>query len=311
MTRLIARRGAAHSETQATAPSRLSRVFDMPILSWQRLETEPLDAAYYVLLENGQEQVLWINQRAVHEPKIARCVAATQLLPGFSTPLVRADTTLTRLEYPYLITAYLSTPTLADAWRFLNAPASKRAAEAWGVGLKLLHRIRFDLAGDLAYPEAQGARLGEDLESSWQTPLQLAVKDYMLDTPKLAAALKYGLALAEGAPITLCHGRPDARSFLYDTGAGRVKAALGFSEAKRSDPLTDVAAILHALAALGCEDAFFQGYGVLSKWERERLNFYRLYHELQRYALSLTHFPNRLALSRMRLAELLASAPTY
>lgn len=311
MTRLEERRGAARSIREATAPSRLARVFDAPILAWQRLETEPLDAAYYVLLKGGQEQVLWINQRATNEPKIARSVAAMQLLPGFTTPLIRADTTRTRLEHPYLITGYRPIPTLADSWGFLDGRGRKRAAAAWGEGLKLVHRIRFDLAGDLAYPEAEGVRLGEDLEACWQKPLQRAVQDYMLDTPKLSAALRHGLSVVESAPITLCHGHPNATSFLFDTRAGNVVAALNFGSAKRSDPLTDVASILGELEERGCVDAFFQGYGVLSSWEQARLDFYRLHHELQLYALAMTHFPNRLALSRLRLADLLATAPTY
>lgn len=311
MTRLEERRRATRRELGAVPPSRLARVFDAPILAWQRLETEPLDAAYYVLLEGGQEQVLWINQRATAEPKIARSVAAMQLLPGFTTPLIRADTTLTRIEHPYLITVYKPLPTLAKGWIFTEAREHKRAAAAWGAGLKLIHRIRFDLAGDLAYPEAKGLRLGENLEAGWQKPLQLAVRDYMLDTPKLSAALRHGLSVVGDAPITLCHGHPDATSFLFDRRAGKVAAALNFGSARRSDPLTDVASIMGELEELGCTDAFFQGYGVLSSWEQARLSFYRLHYELQLYARSMTHFPNRLALSRLRLGDLLATAPTY
>jgi hypothetical protein len=311
MTRLKTRRGAAFENARTPAPSRLSRVFDQPILGWQRLETEPLDAAYYVLLRGAQEQVLWINQRAATEPKVARAVAAMQLLPGFTTPLVCADTTLTRLEYPYLITEYWPIPTVAESWRFLDHAGRQRAARAWGAGVKLLHHTRFDLAGDLAYPEAQGARLPEELEARWQKPLQQAQKDYMLDIPRLASALKHGQALAADAPITLCHGFPNGRSFLFDAARGDVRAIVNLTSATRSDPLTDLAAIMHELRSLGCEEAFFQGYGALSKWERQRLEFYELYHELQDYALALSHFPNRLALSRLRLADLLEAAPTY
>ncbi len=311
MTRLGERRGTIRNVTRAVAPSRLARVFDAPVLAWQRLETEPLDAAYYVLLAGGDEQVLWINQRATDEPKIARSVAAMQLLPGFTTPLIRADTTRTRLEHPYLITGYKPVPTLADSWAFANTCERKRGAVAWGTALKLIHRIRFDLAGDLAHPESEGVRLPEDLEATWQKPLQHAVKDYMLDTPKLVAALQHGLSLVQDAPVTLCHGHPDARSFLFDKRTDQVVAALNFGDARRSDPLTDVASILGELEERGCTEAFFQGYGPLSHWEQARLGFYRLHHELLLYARALTHFPNKLALSRLRLSDLLEKAPTY
>lgn len=307
MTQLEARR----RPPQTPAPSRLERIFDAPLVAWQRLETEPLDAAYYVLLAGGTEQVLWINQRAVHEPKIARYVTAIRLLPGFTTPLVRADTTLLRLEYPYLITGYLPTPTLRDVWPHLGAHTAKQAAAAWGAAVRLLHRIRFDLAGDLAYPETEGTRLEDDLEARWRVPLRLAVKDYMVDTPKLVAALKRGLALVQGAPISLCHGHPGTRSFLYDGRRGEVTAALNFGDALRSDPMGDLAAIVAELDELGCEDAFLGGYGALSKWEQERLAFYRLHHELLKYALALTLLPNQLALCRLRLEATLASEPSF
>ncbi len=294
-----------------TVPDRLARVFELPLLAWRRLETEPLDAAYYVLLTGGAEQVLWINQRAVHEPKIARYVAATQLLPGFTAPLIRADTTLARLEHPYLITGYCPTPTLANVWPHLTPKAQEGAAHAWGAAVRLIHRIRFDLAGDLAYSETEGARLEDDLSARWQTPLRLAVKDYMLDTPKLVAALKRGQKLVQGAPVSLCHGLPRPQSFLYDQAQGVVVMALDFGNASRSDPMTDLAALTPILAELGCAETFLYGYGALSKWEKKRLAFYNLHHDLLRYALALTHLPNRLALSRMRLAATLAAEPNF
>lgn len=306
MTQLKARR----QTPGAAVPSRLVRVFGEPLLAWQRLEAEPLDAAYYVLLAGGAEQVLWINQRAPDEPKVSRYAAAMRLLPGFSAPLVRADTTLTRLEYPYLITGYLSTPTLRDVWPQLGGRAQKEAA-AWGVAVRFIHRTRFALAGDLAYPEAEGARLEDDLEARWQKPIRLAVKDYMLDTPKLVAALRRGRTLVQGAPVTLCHGHPGLTSFLYDQRRAEVKAALNFGDARRSDPMTDLAFLTPILAELDCAEAFLQGYGALSKWERERLNFYKLHHDLLRYALALTHFPNQLALCRLRLADTLALEPNF
>jgi len=307
MTQLKVRR----HDSQTAVPSRLRRVFEEPLLAWQRLETEPLDAAYYVLLAGGAEQVLWVNQRAPGEPKVSRYVVAMRLLPGFSTPLVRADTTLTRLEYPYLITGYLSTPTLRDVWPHLSGRAQKEAAAAWGAAVRFVHRTRFTLAGDLAYPEAEGARLEDDLEASWRAPLRLAVKDYMLDTPKLVAALKRGRALVQGAPVALCHGLPGPTSFLYDQRRAEVKAALNFGDARRSDPMTDLAALAPVLSELGCADAFLAGYGALSKWDRERLDFYKLHHNLLRYALALTHFPNQLALCRLRLADTLALEPNF
>lgn len=292
-------------------PDRLARVFEVPLLAWQRLETEPLDAAYYVLLAGGAEQVLWINQRAAHEPKIARYVAATQLLPGFTAPLVRADTTLTRLEHPYLITGYLPTPTLCKVWPHLGPHAQKEAANAWGAAVRFVHRIRFGLAGDLAYPETEGARLEDDLSICWQAPLRLAVKDYMLDTPKLVTVLKRGQKLVRGAPVSLCHGFPRPQSFLYDQEAAVVSTALDFGNARRSDPMTDLASLTPILEGLGCAEAFLHGYGALSKWEKKRLEFYNLFHELLRYALALTHLPNQLALCRMRLAATLASEPNF
>ena len=297
--------------TSTTVPDRLARVFEVPLLAWRRLETEPLDAAYYALLTGGAEQVLWINQRAAHEPKIARYVAAAQLLPGFTAPLVRADTTLTRLEHPYLITGYSPTPTLADVWPHLTPKARDRAVHAWGAAVRFIHRIRFSLAGDLAYPETEGARLEDDLSARWQTPLRLAVKDYTLDTPKLVAALKRGQKLAEGAPVSLCHGLPRPQSFLYDQERAVVTTVLDLGNAGRNDPLTDLAALTPILEELGCAEAFLHGYGALSKWEKKRLEFYNLHHDLLRYALALTHLPNQLAQRRMRLAARLAAEPNF
>lgn len=307
MTQLKARRQAP----KTAVPSRLARVFDEPLLAWQRLEAEPLDAAYYVLLAGGAERVLWINQRAPGEPKVSRYAAAMRLLPGFTAPLVRADTTLTRLEYPYLITGYLSTPTLSSVWPHLDGRARKEAAAAWGAAVRFVHRTRFALAGDLAYPEAEGVRLEDDLEARWRGPLRLAVKDYMLDTPKLVAALKRGRTLVQDAPVTLCHGHPGPGSFLYDQRRAAVTTALNFGDARRSDPMTDLASLTPVLAELGCAEAFLGGYGALSKWEKERLDFYRLHHDLLRYALALTHFPNQLALCRLRLADTLALEPNF
>ena len=310
MTQLVARRSRAEGGL-AGPPDRLTRVFGTSVLAWQRLPTEPLDAAYYVLLKGGAEQVLWVNQRAPHEPKIARSVAAMGLLPSFTTPLVRADTTRTRLEYPYLITGFCPTPTLHAAWPHLSAPARDTAAYAWGAAVRFLHHTRFSLAGDLAEPEAAGLRLEDDLERLWRGPLRLAVKDYMLDTPKLAAALHRGRELAHDAPVTLTHGHPGAGSFLYDPRRAAVTAVLNLGDARRGDPMRDLAAVRDDLAALGCEAAFMEGYGALSHWERERLGFYGLFHALRRYALALTLVPNELALRRMRLAEELKSSNEF
>ncbi len=310
MTQLVGRRSRAEGGL-ARSPDRLTRVFGASVLAWQRLPTEPLDAAYYVLLGGGAEQVLWVNQRAPHEPKIARSVAAMGLLPGFTTPLVCADTTLTRLEYPYLITGFCPTPTLCAAWPHLSAAAKHAAAYAWGAAVRFLHHTRFSLAGDLAEPEAAGLRLGDDLERLWRGPLRLAVKDYMLDTPKLAAALQRGRELAQDAPVTLTHGHPDTNSFLYDPRRADVTAVLNLGDARRGDPMTDLAALRDDLEALGCAAAFMEGYGALSSWERERLEFYGLYYALRRYALALTLIPNELALCRMRLAEELKSSHEF
>ena len=303
---------AASRTAVPAVPDRLARVFEVPLLAWRRLETEPLDAAYYALLTGGAEQVLWINQRAATEPKIARYVAATQLLPGFTAPVVRADTTRTRLEHPYLITGYLPTPALGNVWPHLTLRTpQKQAASAWGAAVRSVHHIRFDLAGDLAYPETEGARLEDDLSARWQAPLRLAVKDYMLDTPKLVKALKRGQTLVRDAPVSLCHGFPRPHAFLYDQERAVVTTVLDLGNASRSDPMLDLASLTQVLHELGCAEAFLHGYGALSKWEKERLEFYNLDHDLMRYALALTHLPNQLALCRMRLAKTLASEPSF
>ena len=70
-------------------------------------------------------------------------------------------------------------------------------------------------------------------------------------------------------------------------------------------------AVRDDVAALGCAAAFMEGYGALSRWERERLEFYGLFHALRRYALALTLVPNELALCRMRLAETLKQQPAF
>ncbi|ADI14436.1 phosphotransferase family protein [Truepera radiovictrix] len=303
-------RGSRLGVCHSAPPQRLTRVFDTPILAWQRLETEPLDAAYYVLLATGEEQVLWINQRAPQEPKIGRCVAAAKLLPELCPPIVRADTTRTRLEYPYLITRYLPSPTLADAWPHLDERARARAAEAWGRTLRALHHVRADLAGDLAYPESEGRRLGDALEAQWQRALVHAVKDHMVDTPKLTRALQRGLETVEGAPIALCHGSPNADALLFDPPRGRVVKVLNWFDASRADPMVDLAAIYFTdLAARGVQKAFLRGYGPLSVWERERLTFYQLHLTLLGYARALTHLPHQIARYRLQLAERLKDRP--
>ena len=301
----------AYTKTRSVAginvPERLTRVFGAPVRSWRRLAAEPLDAAYYVELEGGAEQVLWISQRAPDEPRVARCAAAIGLLGGFSTPLVRADTSLTRLEYPYLVTQYLGVPTLADVWPQPSPVKAEALAATWGAAVRFLHRTRFELAGDLAYPETDGVRLEDDFTALWQAPLRLAVKDYMFDTPKLVSALKRGRPLLQDAPITLMHGHPGLNAFLYDPERADVVAALDFGDARRSDPMTDLAALLPELEVYGCRDAFLAGYGALSRWEEKRLTFYRLHHDLLAYARALTVLPNELALRRMRLAKTLAA----
>ena len=302
MIQLATRNSSRDATPLVGVPERLTRVFDAPVRSWRRLAAEPLDAAYYVQLEGGAQQVLWINQRAPDEPRVARCATAIELLGGFSTPLVRADTSLTRLEYPYLVTEYLNVPTLGDIW-LQNGLAKEQTAKAWGAAVHFLHRTRFELAGDLAYPEAEGVRLEEDFAAIWRTPLRLAAKDYMLDMPKLVTALRRGRTLLRDAPVTLTHGHPGLNAFLYDPARADVVAALDFGDARRSDPMTDLAALMESLESLGCLDAFIDGYGVLSHWEKKRLAFYRLHHDLLAYAEALTVRPNELARRRMRLAQ--------
>ena len=305
MTQLAARNRDSFGISTAGVPERLTRVFDAPLRSWRRLAAEPLDAAYYVQLVGGAEQVLWINQRAPNEPRVARSAVAIGLLGGFSTPLVRADTSLTRLEYPYLITEYLNMPTLGDVWPQAGF-AKKKTALAWGAAVRFLHRTRFALAGDLAYPEAAGVRLEEDFAALWRTPLRLAARDYTLDLPKLVAALRRGRTLLQDAPITLTHGHPGLDAFLYDPAQAGVVAALDLGDARRSDSMTDLAALMGSLEAYGCQNAFMLGYGALSYWEKKRLEFYRLHHDLLAYAEALTVLPNELARRRMRLAQRLA-----
>lgn len=313
MTQLAARKNAYGGRSgipTAGVPERLTLVFDAPVRSWRRLATEPLDAAYYVQLEGGAEQVLWINQRTPDAPRVARCAAAIGLLGGFSTPLVRADVSLTRLEYPYLITEYLAVPTLANVWSRGEPTSSlthELIATVWGTAVRFLHRTRFELAGDLAYPEAQGTRLEEDVAALWRTPLRLAAKDYMLDMPKLVRALRRGRTLLQDAPIALTHGHPGLNAFLCDPERAAVVAALDLGDARRSDPMTDLAALLGTLEAYGCYEAFIAGYGALSDWEKKRLAFYRLHHDLLAYAQALTVLPNELARRRMRLAQRLAA----
>ncbi len=301
----LATHNSRNVTSSAGVPERLRRVFGAPVRSWRRLAAEPLDAAYYVQLGGDAEQVLWINQRAPDEPRVARCAAAIELLGGFSTPLVRADVSLTRLEYPYLVTEYLSVPTLGDVW-LQDGFAKEHTAVAWGAAVRFLHRTRFELAGDLAYPEAAGVRLEEDFAALWRTPLRLAAKDHMLDMPKLIAALRRGRTLLQDAPIALTHGRPGLNAFLYDPARAGVVAALDFGDARRSDPMTDLAALTGSLEAYGCQSEFMAGYGALSSWEKQRLAFYRLHHDLLAYAEALTILPNELARRRMRLAQRLA-----
>ena len=305
MTQLAAHKGTRSVAGTLGVPERLTRVFSAPVRSWRRLAAEPLDAAYYVELGGGSEQVLWISQRAPDEPRVARCAAAIGLLGGFSTPLVRADTTLARLEYPYLITEYLNVPTLADVWPQLGSVEAEPLAATWGAAVRFLHRTRFELAGDLADLDA-GVRLEDDFTALWRTPLRLAVKDYMLDTPKLISALRQGRLLVRDAPITLTHGHPGLHTFLYDPERADVVAALDFGDARRSDPMTDLAALLPELEVYGCRDAFLAGYGALSHWEQKRLTFYGLHRDLLAYARALSVRPNEIALRRMRLARTLA-----
>ena len=96
-----------------------------------------------------------------------------------------------------------------------------------------------------------------------------------------------------------------------DPRRAAVTAVLNLGDARRGDPMCDLAAVQDDLAALGCAAAFMAGCGALSHWERERLGFYGLFHALRRYALALTLIPNELALRRMRLAETLRQQPAF
>ena len=226
----------APSSTSLHPPERLACVIDEPLLTWRRLETTPLNAAYYLLLANGQEQVLWINQRD-QEPRVERYVAAIDLLPNLTPPLVRADTTCERLEYPYLITQYLPEPTLKEAWSNLDNAQKVQAARSWGHALRLIHRVRFERAGDLAYPETQGQRLGRYLESMWQRVLPLVLADKAIDAAALTEVLERTRGLLEDAPITLCHGNAAPRNVLWSPRRARIVASVDFKRAQRCDPM--------------------------------------------------------------------------
>lgn len=299
--------GAAPSINSSPPPNRLACVMDEPLLAWRRLETTPLNAAYYLLLASGQEQVLWINQRD-QEPRVERYVAAIDLLPNLTPPLVRADTSCERLEYPYLITEYLPQPTLSEAWSHLDTPQKEKAVCSWGHALRLIHRIRFEWAGDLAYPEMQGRRLGAHLELSWRRLLPSVVEDGVVDTGALVGVLERTRALLEDAPVTLCHGNAAAKNVLWSAQRSRIVASVDFKRAQRSDPMSDLAAVWDEVHALGYEDAFLQGYGALSHWEKLRIEVYKLHHVLESYADALVLDPRRVARWRRRLAEAVGDA---
>ena len=290
------------SRAVASPPERLARVINEPLLTWRRLETTPLNVAYYLLLASGQEQVLWINQRD-QEPRVERYVAAIDLLPNLTPPLVRADTTCRRLEYPYLITQYLPEPTLEEVWTHLSASQREQAARSWGHALRLIHRVRFELAGDLALPEAQGQRLVNYFETAWQTLLPCALKDDLVDSASLAEVLGRSKPLLEDAPITLCHGRAGAKNMLWSPLKQRVFSSVDFKWAQRSDPMSDLAALWDELVKLGCKDAFLEGYGTLSQWETSRLSIHKLHHALSGYAEALKCDPRQIARWRQRLGK--------
>lgn len=294
----------ASSLNVSPPPNRLACVMDEPLLTWRRLETTPLNAAYYLLLASGQEQVLWINQRD-SEPRVERYVAAIGLLPNLTPDLIRADTTCQRLEYPYLLTQYLPEPTLAEVWSHLNPAQQEQAARSWGYALRLIHRIRFEYAGDLAYPEAQGQRLGEYLEAIWRRALPSVLKDNAVDSASLIGMLERTRPLLTDAPVTLCHGNAAARNVLWSPQQGRIVASVDFKRAQRSDPMTDLAALWDEVHALGCKDAFLEGYGALSRWETLRLSVYTLHHALLSYADALESNPRQIARWRQRLARAL------
>ncbi len=293
---------AAPSLRTLPPPNRLACVIDEPLLTWRRLETTPLNAAYYLLLANGQEQVLWINQRD-QEPRVERYVAAIDLLPKLTPPLVRADTTCERLEYPYLITQYLSEPTLVEAWPSLDDAEREQAARSWGHALRLIHRVRFERAGDLAYPEAQGQRLEAYLEGCWQQLLPSVLKDNAVDAVVLTELLQRTRSLLIDAPVALCHGHAAAKNVLWSSSEMRVVASVDFKRAQRSDPMTDLAALWDEVYALGCKDAFLCGYGALSQWERLRLSVYKLHHALAGYVDALGGGPRQIARWRRCLTE--------
>ncbi len=293
---------AAPPVNHSPPPNRLACVIDEPLLAWRRLETTPLNAAYYLLLADGREQVLWINQRD-QEPRVERYVAAIDLLPNLTPPLVRADTSGERLEYPYLITEYLPEPTLKEAWSNLDAAQKEQAARSWGHALRLIHRVRFEWAGDLAYPEAQGQRLGDYLEASWRNLLPSVLDDGAVDAAALIEVLQRTRALLEDAPVTLCHGNAAAKNVLWSAERSRIVASVDFKRAQRSDPMTDLAALWDEVHTLGYEDAFLRGYGALSHWEKRRLEVYKLHHALASYADALASDPRQVARWRQRLAE--------
>ncbi len=285
-------------------PNRLACVIDEPLLAWHRLETTPLNAAYYLLLASGEEHVLWINQRD-QEPRVERYVAAISLLPNLTPPLIRADTTRSRLEYPYLLTQYLPEPTLAEAWPRLNAAQREQAVRSWGHALRLIHRIRFERAGDLALPEARGERLETHLETAWRRLLPLTTNDDTIDTAVLTGALERTRPLLTDAPIALCHGSATTYNVLWSDTQARIIASVDFKRAQRSDPMTDLAALWNEVQRLGCEDAFMRGYGALSRWETLRLSVYKLHHTLACYADALQCDPRQTARWRRRLAAAL------
>ena len=69
----------------------------------------------------------------------------------------------------------------------------EQAARSWGHALRLIHRIRFERAGDLAFPEAQGQRLGKRISRpSWQRllPYLSVLKDNVVDAATLTEVLK-------------------------------------------------------------------------------------------------------------------------
>lgn len=298
---------AAPSLSVSSPPNRLACVIDEPLLTWRRLETTPLNAAYYLLLASGQEQVLWINQRD-QEPRVERYVAAIDLLPKLTPPLVRADTTCERLEYPYLITQYLPEPTLDEAWSSLNDAEREQAAHSWGHALRLIHRIRFERAGDLAYPEARGQRLEGYLEACWRQLLRSVLKDNAVDLTALTDLLQRTRSLLVDAPVTLCHGHAAAKNVLWSSSESRVIASVDFKRAQRSDPITDLAALWDEVHALGCEGAFLRGYGALSHWEVLRLSVYKLHHALAGYVDALGEGPRQIARWRRRLARAMQEA---